>query len=65
MKKYITTVDDYYTFLTPNDSYMLEVPKGTILTAEGGELYFEGKCAIDSLYFLMYNGFIEEYTETI
>lgn len=65
MKKYITTVNDFYTFNTPNSSVMLGLPKGTILVEEGGELYFDGRCAIDSLYFLLYNGFIKEYTETI
>lgn len=60
MKKYKTLVELYLTFLTHNDSYMVKVPVGEILTIVNGDLCHNGKISIDNEVSLLYHKFIEE-----
>jgi hypothetical protein len=63
MKQYITLTDLYLTFLTPQDSYMQKVPKGSILHVVDGNLCYESKSSIDNEVSLLYHKFIRETTQ--
>lgn len=61
---FIVEIEDLYlTFLTPNDSYMKKVPKGTILGYKAGDLVYDGKSSIDNEVGLLYHKYIREITE--
>lgn len=60
MKTYKTLVELYLTFLSHNDSYMVKVPAGEILTLVHGDLCYRGKVSIDNEIGFLYHKFIEE-----
>lgn len=61
--KYKTVEELYLTFLTRNDSYMQNVPVGSVLELKGGDLMYNGKTSIDNHTALLLHGFIEELHE--
>lgn len=58
--KFETTKDLYLTFLTLQDSYMLKVPEGSILTLKDGDLCYEGQPSIDDAAEYFNAGYIVE-----